>query len=375
MNIQEIRELFPYLNNNIVYFNHASNGPMCKPVIDRIREILIERSETKIDDYESFLSVVNETKNLLANYLNTDKDRIAFTDNTSNGINILAQGLNLESGDKIILNDIEFPANVYPFLNLRKKGVEVKFVKAIDGVVTAEDIINAVDDRTKAISVSYVQFLSGYKIDLEKLGEFCKNNNIVLAVDSIQGLGAFQLDVQKCNIDFLSNGTQKWLFGLQGMAFIYVSDKLQKQLEPAFVGWLSVVNAWDLMDYSFNIKSSASAFQTGTINTLGVYALNTSLKMLESFGYSRIENIVTDHTLFLRNKLSEEGLNLFPGQLEEKYFSGIVSFRHPDPEGLFDWLNNRKIIVSLREGVIRLSPHFYNTTSEIERVIDSIKNY
>lgn len=375
MNIQEIRKLFPYLNNNIVYFNHASTGPMCKPVIDRIREILIERSEIKIDDYESFLSVVNETKNLLANYLNTDKDRIAFTDNTSNGINILAQGLNLEGGDKVILNEIEFPANVYPFLNLRKKGVVVKFVKAIDGVVTAEDIINAVDDRTKVISVSYVQFLSGYKIDLEKLGEFCKSKNIVFAVDSIQGLGAFQLDVQKCNIDFLSNGTQKWLFGLQGMAFIYVSDKLQKQMEPAFVGWLSVVNAWNLMDYSFNIKSSASAFQTGTINTLGVYALSTTLKMLESFGYSRIENLVTDHTLFLRNKLSEEGLNLFPGQLEEKYFSGIVSFRHPNPEGLFDWLNNRKILVSLREGLIRLSPHFYNTTSEIERVIDSIKNY
>lgn len=375
MNIQEIRNLFPYLNNNIVYFNHASTGPMCKPVIDRIREILIERSETKIDDYESFFTVVNETKKLLADYLKTDKERIAFTDNTSNGINILAQGLNLQRGDKVILNDIEFPANVYPFLNLKKKGVEVDFVKSNDGIVTAEDIINAVDDRTKVISVSFVQFLSGYKIDLEKLGEFCKNNNIVFAVDSIQGLGAIQLDVQKCNIDFLSNGTQKWLLGLQGMSFIYVSEKLQKQMEPAFVGWLSVVNAWDLMDYSFNLKSSASAFQTGTINTLGVHALNTSLKLLGSFGYNRIENLVTDHTLFLRNKLNEEGFNLFPAQLEEKYFSGIVSFRHSDPEGLFNWLKNRKIIVSLREGVIRLSPHFYNTTAEIDNVIDTIKNY
>ena len=375
MNISEIRSYFPYLNNRIIYFNHAATGPVCKPVIDKINEVLKERSESKMDDYQSFLSVADETKELLALYLNAGKERIGFTDNTSNGFNILAQGIKWENGDKIILNDIEFPSNVYPFLNLQKKGVEVQFVKSKDGIVSAEDIINTVDNKTKLISVSYVQFLSGYKIDLEKLGEFCKNKNIILSVDAIQGLGALQLDVQKCNVDFLSCGVQKWMLGLQGMAFIYVSKELQEKMETAFIGWLSVENAWDLLHYEMKIKSSASAFQTGTINVLGIYALNISLKMFESFGFRRVENSVIDHTLFLRNKLNDEMIHLYPDKLEEKYFSGIVTFKHPDPEGLFKWLTERNIITSLREGMIRLSPHFYNKEEDIEKVVDAIKNY
>ncbi len=375
MNISEIRSYFPYLNNKIIYFNHAATGPVCKPVIDRINEVLKERSESRMDDYQSLLAVTDETKELLARYLNTGKERIAFTDNTSNGLNILAQGLKWESGDKIILNDIEFPSNVYPFLNLQKKGVEVEFVKSKDGIVSAEDIINAADDKTKLISVSYVQFLSGYKIDLEKLGEFCKSKNIILSVDAIQGLGALQLDVQKCNIDFISCGVQKWMLGLQGMAFIYVSKELQEMMGPAFVGWLSVENAWDLLHFEMKIKSSASAFQTGTINTLGIYALNVSLKMFESFGFRRVENSVIDNTLFLRNKLKDESIHLYPDELEEKYFSGIVTFKHPDPEGLFNWLTERNIITSLREKMIRLSPHFYNNEEDIDKVVDAIKNY
>ncbi|MCJ7554060.1 MAG: aminotransferase class V-fold PLP-dependent enzyme [Ignavibacteriaceae bacterium] len=375
MNISDIRTYFPYLNNRIIYFNHAATGPVCKPVIDRINEVLKERSESKMDDYQSFLSVADETKELLARYLNTGKERIAFTDNTSNGFNILAQGLKWESGDKIILNDIEFPSNVYPFLNLQKKGVQVEFVKSKDGIVSAEDIINAADNKTKLISVSYVQFLSGYKIDLEILGEFCKSKNIILSIDAIQGLGALQLDVQKCNIDFLSCGVQKWMLGLQGMAFIYISKELQEKMEPTFVGWLSVENAWDLLQFEMKIKSSASAFQTGTINAVGIYALNISLKMFESFGFRRVENSVIDHTLFLRNKLKDERIRLYPDELEEKYFSGIVTFKHPDSEGLFNWLTERNIITSLREKMIRLSPHFYNNEEDIDKVVDAIKNY
>lgn len=375
MNIEEIRNMFPYLHKGIIYFNHASTGPMCRPVIGKINEILAERSELKPDEYNSFLSIADETKELLGKYLNTDKDRIAFTDNTSNGFNILAKGICFEKGDNIILNDIEFPSNVYPFLNLQKKGVEVKFVKSVDGIVTTEDIINAADEKTKLISVSFVQFLSGYKTDLEKLGEFCEENNIILSVDAIQGLGAFPLDVEKCKVDFISCGAQKWLLGLQGMAFIYVSKKLQDKMDPAFIGWLSVENAWDLLNFDMKLKSSASVFQTGTVNTLGIYVLNVILKMFESYGYKRIENSVVDHTMFLRNQLNNIGMVLYPVELEEKYFSGIVTFRHNDANGLFNWLTEKNIFVSLREGLIRLSPHFYNNDDDIEKVVDAIRNY
>lgn len=375
MNVTEIRNSFPHIGKGIIYINHASTGPICKPVIEKINEILTERSEIKPDEYLQFLAMAVETKGLLAEYLSTQKDRIAFTDNTSNGLNILAQGIVWNKGDKIILNDIEFPANVYPFLNLQKKGVEIHFVKSSDGIISAEDIINSVDGKTKLISVSFVQFLSGYKIDLEKLGDFCKINNIILSVDAIQGLGALQLDVRKCNIDFLSSGVQKWLLGLQGLAFIYLSEKLQSEMEPAYLGWLSVENAWDLLDFELIPKSTAQLFQTGTVNTLGIYALNTVLKILKQFGFGKIENNIIDHTLFLRNRLNTIGIKLYPENLEEKSFSGIVTFKHPDAEGLFNWLSDRKIFTSLREGMIRLSPHFYNTEEEIESVVDACRNY
>lgn len=375
MNISEIRSYFPYVDNKIIYFNHASTAPMSKLVIERINEILLERSESKMDDYQSFLSMADETKHLLANYLNTEKDRIAFTDNTSNGFNILAQGLKWEKGDKIILNDIEFPSNVFPFMNLMKKGVELKFIKSHDGIISAEDIINSADNNTKLISVSFVQFLSGYKIDLQKLGVFCKEKNIILSVDAIQGLGALQLDTKKCNIDYISCGTQKWMLGLQGMAFIYVSSSLQQKIEPAFIGWLSVENAWDLLKFDLSLKKSAAVFQTGTVNALGIYVLNTVLKKLEEFGFMRIENRVIDNTLFLREKLRKNGLHLYPHQLEEKYFSGIVTFKHSDAQGLFNWLSERKIVTSLREGMIRLSPHFYNDEIDVEKVVDAIIDY
>lgn len=375
MNISDFRKSFPHIDKGIIYFNHASTGPMCKPVIDKINEIMIERSEIKPDEYLKFVAIAEETKNLLAEYLNSHIDRIAFADNTSNGINILAQGLKWKEGDRVILNDIEFPANVYPFLNLKKRGVDVHFVSSRDGVVSADDIINAVDEKTRLISVSYVQFLSGYKIDIEKLGNFCKSNSIILSVDAIQGLGALQLDVQKCNIDFLSCGVQKWLLGLQGMAFIYISELLQKRMEPAYLGWLSVENAWDLLNFNLTPKSTAQVFQTGTVNTLGIYTLNIILKSLKQVGYRLIENSVIDNSLLLRNKLKANGLKLYPDELDEKYFSGIVTFKHSDAEGLFNWLSERKIFTSLREGMIRLSPHFYNTDAEIDKVIDTIINY
>lgn len=375
MNITDIRNFFPHLKNGIIYFNHASTGPMCKPVIDKINEILVERSESKPDEYELFLSAAEETKNLLARYINTESERIAFIDNTSNGLNILANGINWQRGDNIILNDIEFPSNVYPFLNLQKKGVKVSFVTSVDGVVSAEDIINAVDENTKLISISYVQFLSGYKIDLEKLGDFCSNRGIILSVDAIQGLGALRLDVTKNNIDFLSCGTQKWMLGLQGMAFIYVSKKIQEKIEPPFIGWLSVQNAWDLLQYDMRLKTSASVFQTGTVNTLGIYVLNTILKLFESYGFNKIENSVIDNTLLLRNSLLENDIRLYPAELDEKFMAGIVTFKHPDASGLYKWLAQKKIMVSLREGLIRLSPHFYNTAEDIDRVVDIIRNY
>jgi len=373
--ISKARKLFPYLNKHVIYFNHASTGPMSSRVKESINELLYLKSEGKIDDYKELLRRADESKQLLGKLLNTTADRIAFTSNTSSGLNILAQGIRWEKGDRIILCDVEFPANVYPFMNLKDIGVEIDFVKSENGIVTAEDLIKAITPKTKLISVSYVQFLSGYRIDLETLGKVCREKGIILSLDATQGLGALTLDVQKYNIDFISCGTQKWMLGLQGMAFIYISEELQSTLKTASVGWLSVENAWDLIDYDFTLKKTANRYQPGTLNTFGIYAINASLKMFDESGFNNIEDQVLSNSKYLIEQLTETRFTPILKNFSKKNLAGIISFKREDAENIFNYLQAKNIIIAVREGIVRLSPHFYNAKDEIDKVVAELKNY
>lgn len=373
MNLNDIRNLFPYIKNDIIYFNHAATGPFSTLLVNAINKVLKEKSERNIDDFNSFRDVAVETKSIIASMLNTVPERLAFTDNTTNGLNFLAQSIQWKKGDRILLNDIEFPANVYPFLNLRRIGVEVDFVKSDNGKVTADMIIDAIKPGTKLISVSYVQFLSGYRIDLEKIGKHCKDNNIIFSVDAIQALGAVKLDVEKSNIDFLSCGTQKWLLGFQGLAFIYLNEKLQRKIIPANIGWLSVNNAWNLLDYQIDLKTTADVFQGGTINALGVYALNASLKLFNDFNFNEVEKRVLENSKYFLTKLASIGINGLLLNCKENELGGIVTIKIKDPDLVVKKLEQNKIICSQRVGMIRFSPHFYNIFDEIDRVVDVLQ--
>ena len=373
MQLDDVRELFPHLRADKIYFNHASTGPMSERVKDKLIHLIQDRSGKKIDDHKEFLKTYEEAKYILAELINSTPARIAFVDNTSNGINIIAQGLKLKKGDRILLNDIEFPANVYPFLNLKKNGIEIDFAKSQNGIVSAEDIINSVKENTKLISVSFVQFLSGYKVDLEKLGKYCNENGIILSVDAIQGLGALQLDVKRCNIDFISCGTQKWLLGLQGLGFVYVSENLQGKLDPKYVGWLSVKNAWSLLNYDLSLRNSAERFQNGTINTFGIYALNASLKLFKEFGIENVERRVIENSTYFINELINIGYNPILKNQSEESLSGIVSIRNEKNKEIYEELEKKNVNAAFREGIIRFSPHFYNTNEEIDIVISKLK--
>jgi selenocysteine lyase/cysteine desulfurase len=327
-----------------------------------------------MDDYCVFKDVADETKGMIGEMINCSGERIAFLDNTTNGIIWLAQGIDWKEGDRIILNDVEFPANVYPFLQMKEKGVEVDIIKSTNGIVTAEEIINAIQPRTKLISVSFVQFLSGYKIDLEKIGKVCKEKEIIFSVDSIQGLGAIRLNVEKCNIDFIANGTQKWMLGLQGLAFIYVRKELQDKMKSAPIGWLAVKDAWNLLDFDLSTKETAERFQPGTLNNLGIYAFNSSMKFFKEFGFDEIEKQVLSNSKYFIDELAKIEYNSPLLSLPEKHLSGIVSFRNGNAQKIFDHLSQKKIVCSLREGYIRFAPHFYNTRHEIDLVVDTMKN-
>jgi selenocysteine lyase/cysteine desulfurase len=373
MNKSEVRNYFPYLKNDIIYFNHASTGPITSLVTKRLNNLLKEKSESKIDDYESFMLVYKETKNILSQMINCNADRIAFLDNTSNGLNVLANSIDWKKGDRILLNDVEFPANVYPFLNLKRFGVEIDFVKSENGIVTAEQIIEAIKPETKLVSVSFVQFLSGYKIDLDKIGDYCRANNIIFCVDAIQGIGALQIDVKKSKIDFLSCGTQKWLLGVQGLAFIYIDEELQKKMIPVNIGWLSVKNAWNLLDYNLELKKSADVFQSGTLNAFGIYVFNTSLHLFKDYGFEKVEEEVLSNSKYFLSKLNQVSINCLLSNCSDSELSGIVTIKVANAEKVFNHLSEKRMICSLREGLIRFSSHFYNTSQEIDRVVDELQ--
>jgi len=372
--VEKARSYFPYLKNGIIYFNHASTAPINTEVKKRIDEFVKEKSEFAQDDYCAFKNVADETKTMIGEMINGSGERIAFLDNTTNGIIWLAQGIDWNAGDRIILNDVEFPANVYPFLQLREKGVEIDFIKSTNGIVTAEEIIDAIHPQTKLISISFVQFLSGYRIDLEKIGKVCKEKGIIFSVDSIQGLGAVRLDVGKYNIDFLASGTQKWLLGLQGLAFFYVRKELQDKLKSAPIGWLAVKDAWNLLDFDLTTKETAERFQPGTLNNLGIYAFNSSMKLFKEFGFDEIEEQVLSNSEYFIQELAKIGYESPLLSIQKEYLSGIVSFRSDNAQKIFDHLNQKKIVCSLREGYIRFAPHFYNTKQEIDLVVDTLKN-
>ncbi len=375
MNKIEVRNIFPYLQNEIIYFNHASTGPISSIVAGRLSNLLKEKSETKMDDYTSFLTVLDETKIMLSELINCTTDRVAFIDNTSNGLNILAQSIEWKNGDRILLNDVEFPANVYPFLNLKRFGVEIDFVKSENGIVTAEQIIDSIKPETRLVSVSFVQFLSGYKVDLEKIGNYCRANNVILSVDGIQGIGAMRIDVKKSKIDFLSCGTQKWLLGMQGLAFVYIDENFQKRMIPSNIGWLSVENAWNLLDYKMDLKRSANVFQGGTLNSFGIYAFSTSLKLFKDFGYNKIEDEVLSNTKYFINKLNSIGIDSVLVNRTDKELAGIITIKPKGAEHIFQGLEKVKIICSLREGFIRFAPHFYNTYHEIDKVVEELQKF
>ncbi len=370
--IDAYRSLFPVIKTGTVYLNHAATSPLSTKVVAAVNKYLDERSETRVDNFGSQIGIAKETKEYIARLINSTPDRIAFCDNTSNAINILASGMEWRDGDRIILNDLEFPANVYPFLNLKRRGVEVDFVKSRGGKILPEDIEAALTNRTRLVSISHVQFLSGYRADLESIGELCRQHGILFSVDAIQSAGVVPIDVQRMEIDFLATGGQKWLMAPQGIGFAFVSEKTQAMLNQAYLGWTSIRNFFgDFTRYRMDPDENARRYENGTLNQIGILSLHETLATLLDVGIDQIEEHILDLGDHLIAELHKFGAPIFvDGERSER--AGIISVKVDDADRMFARLSKAKIEVSVREGWIRVSPHFYNTESDILAFVDAI---
>jgi len=368
------RTLFPITTQKI-YLNHAAISPLSVRVSDKLDEFIDQRSFGNIDNSEQADKIRNRTRIMLAQMIHADPEQIAFIQNTSEGFNHLVNGLSWEVGDEIISTDYEFPSNVYPFLNLEKRfGVKVKFVPNRNGLIYIEDIQKLITPRTRLLSISFVEFSNGFRNDLEAIGNICRQNNIIFSVDSIQGLGALPLNVKKCQIDFLSNGGHKWLMGLMGAGFMYIAPHLMERLIPAYTGWLGVENAWDFSEYALNLLPDARRYEYATANFMGITALSESVALLMEAGIPNIEKHLLNLGQHLVSRLEKLGMQ-FMGASDKKYWSGIFSFSGNKTGELYEYLISKAIIVSLRNGMIRVAPHFYNTQDELDILITEVNNF
>jgi cysteine desulfurase / selenocysteine lyase len=364
-NLPLYRSWFPYLETNKIWLNHASISPLSTRVETAVSAYMRNRMTGDIDVYLTVQETVRRAKANLGRIVNASPDRIGFVGNTSEGLNILASGLDWKSGDRILLNDIEFPTNVVPFLNCKRHGVEIDYVKNRRGEILLEDIERAITPRTRLLSISFVQFLNGFRADLTAIGALCKRHGIIFCVDSIQGVGVSPLDTAASGIDFLSNGGNKWLMGMMGAGFIFITPELQARIQQSHMGWTSNRNFFgDFFNYRIDPDETARRYENGTQNYCGITALEASTATLLEVG---IENIA-DHVGTLVDAViemcDELGFDTLTPRDRTKR-AGIVSFTCPDAGRYFEALTNRRVMISMREGMLRIAPHFYNTREEI----------
>ncbi|HET6569645.1 MAG TPA: aminotransferase class V-fold PLP-dependent enzyme, partial [Rhodothermales bacterium] len=266
----------------------------------------------------------------------------------------------------------EFPANVYPFLNLRRKGVEIDFIPHRESTLSLEDVERALTPQTRLLSLSWVQFLSGFRTDLKAVGRLCRERGVIFCIDAIQGLGALRIDVQACGIDFLACGAQKWLMATQGIGFLYLSARLQERLAPAAAGWLHGPVDWDnFFDYELAFHPDASRFRLGTLNDVGIAALHAALGVYREAGPEWCERQVLARVAELARGLEGLGLERY-GTPDPAHASGIVTVKHPQADAVQAFLQERGITTCVRNRMLRFSPTYYNTPEEIQKTLAAI---
>jgi selenocysteine lyase/cysteine desulfurase len=313
---------------------------------------------------------VEEVRHLAGRLLNADPLDIAFVKNTSEGIGIVAEGLPWKPGDNMVTAAEEYPANVYPWMNLDNRGVEVRLVQSRGSRLEFDELVKTIDQRTRLVSLSMIEFASGFRNDLDAIGNLCRERGIYFFVDAIQGLGVFPIDVQKTPIDFLAADGHKWLLGPEGASVFFVRRELIDVLHPVGIGWNSVVNSRDFSRIDFRLKPHAGRWESGTLNVAGVTALGASMELLLEIGIGAIGPRVLELTDYLCDAAERAGLTVFSSrQAADK--SGIVSLVPASGEvrGLVRRCREQGIVINQRAGRLRVSPHFYNTIEELDRML------
>jgi selenocysteine lyase/cysteine desulfurase len=349
---------------------------MCVPAVAAAQRYL-ERSLQAAYLEGHFYREAERVRQVAGKFINANADEICFIKNTSEGLSFVANGINWQSGDNVVISNVEFPANVFCWQALRSRGVEVRMVFEEAGRIPTESVMKAVNNRTRVVSISSVQYSSGFRADLAALGEFCQAKGVLLCVDAIQSLGAFPIDVKRMGIDFLAADGHKWLCGPEGAGVFYVRKEVQGYLKPTCVGWLCMKNALDFDGVKFEFQDSAKRYDSGAYNLLGIHALGGALDLWMSIGFEAIAARLLLLTDLLVDGVKAKGYQVVSSRARGEA-SGIVAFSSEvhDAEKIQKHLQaEHRVVIAVRSGRLRASPHVYNSEREIKQLIDLLPKH
>jgi cysteine desulfurase/selenocysteine lyase len=367
------RREFPVARDKI-FLAHAGVCPLPRRVADAIAECA---NQATLGDQEAFmLHRLDDARKLTSRLLNCQTDEVALVGPTSLGLSFVAAGLDFRKGDNVLVYHDDYPSNVYPWMALAARGVEVRLLNTRGlGVIRPRDVMGQVDENTRLVALASCHFISGYRLEHQAIGKFLRGRGILFCLDAIQTLGAFPTTVE--HVDFLAADAHKWLLGPCGAGVLYVRRDLQEKLNPPVYGWHNVKNPNFVAQEQIVFRSGAVKYEAGTQNLVGLVGLIAAMELALELGVENIAAELLRKRALLVPALSAKGFTVLNADAKTENASGIVSFFQPGKNlaELNRRLADAGIIASLRtnragQDFIRLSPHFYNTDAELQRVLE-----
>jgi selenocysteine lyase/cysteine desulfurase len=357
----------------LVYLNHAGVAPWPRRAAEAVKCFADENITMGAWRYPHWVMIEKQLRELARRLINAPSvDDIALIKNTSEGLSIIAHGLNWQPGDNIVTSNQEFPSNRIPWQTLSERDVELREADLTAGATPEDSLFTLVDERTRLLTISSVQYASGLRMNLERLGEFCQQQEILFCVDAIQSLGALNFDCQAIHADFITADGHKWMLGPEGIGIFYCHPEARERLQLHQFGWHMIETAGDYDCKDWSIARSARRFECGSLNMMGIFALKESLSLLlDEVGITTVEQAVLTNAAYLINCIqAEPELQLLSPSSQERR-SGIVTFKRQGVESaaLYRYLMDQGVVCAQRGGGIRFSPHFYTPTEGLDQAL------
>lgn len=368
---EKYRDQFP-VTKNLVYLNHAAVGPLSRPAAEAMQALAQDALDFGSEHYQQWMDTYHAVRVAAARMINADPGEIAIVKNTSEGISTVATGIDWQPGDVVVAFEEEFPSNFYPWKRLEANGVKVRWLSIFDDL----DRIDEACRGARMLAISYVQYLSGYRVNLEAIGEICRRQGCFFLVDAIQGLAAFPIDVRAARIDALSADGHKWLLGPEGCGILFVRKEVQDEIEPIEFGWTNPAKYADYSSRDMTLRPDAGRYECGTLNTIGCYGLRGSMEFLLDVGIENIAPAVQALGDRVWNGVRELGFETL-GRRSAETGAGIVCFRKNDVDSraIVSKLREARIITAPRQSWVRCAPHFYIAPEEIDRMLEILRAF